>query len=93
MNFTKGILPKPQISETRPDKKWANMDHDMMERLGNTRVLTKFNVKETVWKSEHDVVLFVYSSEKTHSNWQRYFFISLIMLDHLTGPLILTQWS
>ena len=70
LNFTKGILPKPQIDESS-QQKWANQDHDILERLGNTRTLTKFNIKETVYSSEIDVVLFVYSSDKTDPNWQR----------------------
>lgn len=42
-----------------------------MERLGNARALTKDDFWDNAYTNEMDVVVFVYSSDKTHESWKR----------------------
>jgi hypothetical protein len=67
LNFTKGILPRPEIKAN----KHPNRDLDILERLGNARALMQADFKDNAYQSELDVALFVYTSDKTHTSWKK----------------------
>ncbi len=62
LNFTKGILPHPELE---PSEKEYLKRHDiyLLERLGNTRSLHKGNFAETVLSKDFDVAVLVYTSD------------------------------
>jgi hypothetical protein len=55
--------------DTDAEEKFEKRDLDIMERLGNTRALTRYNFRDNAVVSELDVVVFVHTSDKTHKDW------------------------
>ncbi len=70
LNFTKGILSRIPMGQDEKDFV-QRYDADLIERLGNTRSLTKGNFADTVLSPDLDVVVLVYSSDKKNQNIEK----------------------
>jgi hypothetical protein len=61
-NFTRGKLPL--LAEQ--DDKFVDRDYDILDLLSNVRSVSKRNFRDMALGSEHDVLVFVYTSDMNH---------------------------
>jgi hypothetical protein len=70
LNFTKGLLKLPDLSESVEDY-FSRHDGEVLDRLPNVRALSKTNFQSTVSSSDLDIVAFVYTSDNKHHTFDQ----------------------